>query len=58
MAAGVGGVAVTLAPGGGACVTTCGGSGGVAGFWAMMLFLVELAIGFVYLWRKGALEWD
>jgi NADH-quinone oxidoreductase subunit A len=31
---------------------------GVAGFWAMMLFLVELAIGFVYLWRKGALEWD
>ena len=31
---------------------------GLAGFWAMMLLLVELAIGFVYLWRKGALEWD
>jgi NADH-quinone oxidoreductase subunit A len=31
---------------------------GVAGFWAMMGFLGELTIGFVYLWRKGALEWD
>ena len=31
---------------------------GVAGFWAMMGFLGVLAIGFVYEWRKGALEWD
>ncbi len=31
---------------------------GDAGFWAMMVFLAELIIGFVYAWRKGALEWD
>jgi NADH-quinone oxidoreductase subunit A len=28
------------------------------GFWSMMLFLGVLTIGFVYEWRKGALEWD
>ena len=28
------------------------------GFWAMMVFLAVLTIGFVYEWRKGALEWD
>ena len=28
------------------------------GFWAMMLFLGVLTIGFIYEWRKGALEWD
>ncbi len=28
------------------------------GFWSMMIFLVILTIGFVYEWRKGALEWD
>ncbi len=28
------------------------------GFWAMMIFLAVLTIGFVYEWRKGALEWD
>ena len=31
---------------------------GELGFWAMMIFLAELALGFVYVWRKGALEWD
>ncbi|WP_137391339.1 NADH-quinone oxidoreductase subunit A [Rhodoligotrophos defluvii] len=31
---------------------------GVAGFWSMMVFLAVLTIGFVYEWRKGALEWD
>ena len=31
---------------------------GLAGFWAMMIFLGVLTIGFVYEWRKGALEWD
>ena len=31
---------------------------GVAGFWAMMIFLGVLTIGFIYEWRKGALEWD
>lgn len=28
------------------------------GFWSMVVFLVVLTIGFVYEWRKGALEWD
>ena len=31
---------------------------GIAGWAAMMLFLVELTIGFVYAWKKGALEWE
>jgi NADH-quinone oxidoreductase subunit A len=31
---------------------------GVLGFWSMMVFLAILTIGFVYEWRKGALEWD
>lgn len=31
---------------------------GDAGFWAMMVFIAELAIGLVYAWRKGALEWE
>ena len=31
---------------------------GVFGFWSMMIFLSVLTIGFVYEWRKGALEWD
>ena len=31
---------------------------GVVGFWSMMIFLVVLTIGFVYEWRKGALEWE
>jgi NADH-quinone oxidoreductase subunit A len=28
------------------------------GFWSMMVFLAVLTIGFIYEWRKGALEWD
>jgi NADH-quinone oxidoreductase subunit A len=31
---------------------------GVFGFWSMMLFLGVLTIGFIYEWKKGALEWD
>jgi NADH-quinone oxidoreductase subunit A len=31
---------------------------GVFGFWAMMVFLGVLTIGFIYEWKKGALEWD
>jgi NADH-quinone oxidoreductase subunit A len=31
---------------------------GAAGFWAMMVFLLILVIGFVYEWKKGALEWE
>jgi NADH-quinone oxidoreductase subunit A len=31
---------------------------GVYGFWSMMMFLAVLTIGFIYEWKKGALEWD
>jgi len=31
---------------------------GPPGFWAMMIFLGLLVIGFIYEWRKGALEWE
>ena len=30
---------------------------GVFGFWSMFAFLVILTIGFIYEWKKGALEW-
>ncbi|WP_449395801.1 NADH-quinone oxidoreductase subunit A [Devosia riboflavina] len=28
------------------------------GFWSVMAFLGVLTVGFIYEWRKGALEWD
>jgi NADH-quinone oxidoreductase subunit A len=28
------------------------------GFWSMIIFLGVLTVGFIYEWRKGALEWD
>ncbi|MEE2933088.1 MAG: NADH-quinone oxidoreductase subunit A [Pseudomonadota bacterium] len=31
---------------------------GVFGFWSMILFLGILTVGFIYEWRKGALEWE
>ena len=31
---------------------------GLFGFWSMMIFLGVLTIGFIYEWRKGALEWE
>ena len=34
------------------------GSIGALGFWSMMIFLFVLTIGFVYEWKKGALDWD
>ena len=34
------------------------GSLGVLGFWSMMIFLFVLTIGFIYEWKKGALDWD
>ena len=34
------------------------GAIGVAGWAAMMLFLAELTLGFIYAWKKGALEWE
>ena len=34
------------------------GTTGVFAFWSMVVFLAVLTIGFIYEWRKGALEWD
>ena len=34
------------------------GAIGWFGFWSMIIFLAVLTIGFVYEWKKGALEWD
>ena len=34
------------------------GSIGSLGFWAMMIFLFILTIGFIYEWKIGALDWD
>ena len=31
---------------------------GMFGFLAMMAFLAVLVIGFIYEWKKGALEWE
>jgi NADH-quinone oxidoreductase subunit A len=31
---------------------------GVAGFWAVMIFLGLLTVGFAYEWKKGALDWE
>ena len=31
---------------------------GIFGFWSMMAFLAVLTIGFIYEWKKGALEWE
>ena len=34
------------------------GKVGLFGFWSMMIFLGVLTIGFIYEWKKGALEWE
>jgi NADH-quinone oxidoreductase subunit A len=31
---------------------------GEFGFWSMVVFLGLLTIGFIYEWKKGALEWE
>ncbi len=31
---------------------------GLFGFWAMMIFLGILVVGFAYEWKKGALDWE
>ena len=33
-------------------------AGNVAAFWSMMVFLGVLTVGFIYEWRRGALEWE
>lgn len=32
--------------------------GNIFAFWSMMGFLGVLTVGFIYEWRKGALEWE
>ena len=34
------------------------GSIGIVGFISMMIFLFILMIGFIYEWKKGALDWE
>lgn len=34
------------------------GNIGVFGFWSMIAFLTILTVGFVYEWKKGALDWE
>lgn len=31
---------------------------GVFGFWSMVAFLSVLTVGFIYEWKKGALDWE
>jgi NADH-quinone oxidoreductase subunit A len=31
---------------------------GLFGFWSMMVFLGVLTVGFIYEWKKGALDWE
>ena len=31
---------------------------GVFGFWSMVVFLGILTVGFIYEWKKGALDWE
>jgi len=31
---------------------------GIFGFWSMVIFLGVLTVGFIYEWKKGALEWE
>ena len=31
---------------------------GATGFWAVMIFLGILVVGFAYEWKKGALDWE
>jgi NADH-quinone oxidoreductase subunit A len=33
-------------------------TGDVFAFWSMMVFLGVLTVGFIYEWKKGALEWE
>ena len=31
---------------------------GATGFWAVVVFLGILVVGFIYEWKKGALDWE
>lgn len=34
------------------------GTVGLVGFWTVMAFLAVLTVGFIYEWKKGALDWE
>ena len=34
------------------------GTLGLVGFWTVMVFLAVLTVGFIYEWKKGALDWE
>ena len=34
------------------------GATGAFAFWSMVVFLGVLTVGFIYEWKKGALEWE
>ena len=34
------------------------GDNGLFGFWSMVTFLGVLTVGFIYEWKKGALDWE
>ena len=34
------------------------GAVGMVGFWAVAIFLGVLTVGFIYEWKKGALDWE
>lgn len=34
------------------------GTIGVVGYFSMMFFLLVLTVGFIYEWKKGALDWE
>src|SRR3954451_996728 len=40
---------------GGACPT---GQISLFGLWEMLVFIAILLVGFIYVWKKGALQWD
>jgi NADH-quinone oxidoreductase subunit A len=31
---------------------------GIVGFWEIIVFLFILVLGFIYMWKKGALDWE
>ena len=33
-------------------------NGSLYGLGVMLVFLVELVLGYIYIWKKGALEWE
>ena len=39
-------------------LTKLDGATAIFAFWSMMAFLGVLTVGFIYEWKKGALEWE